>query len=93
VSAPALVIYRVFHKPQQAPDKFGLYWDFVKTNEKPYDELVVAVLVSFRHHFPAAAFPRTGPRATGRAASPSMSGALVGRRRASASWPYRGRRP
>jgi len=49
------VIYRVFHRPEQKLGKFGLFWNFVKTNEKPYDELVVAVLVSFKHHFPAAA--------------------------------------
>jgi hypothetical protein len=59
-SCEPLVIYRVFHKPQQAPDKFGLYWDYVKTNEKPYDELVVAVLVSFKHHFPTAALSSDG---------------------------------
>jgi hypothetical protein len=59
-SCEPLVIYRVFHKLQQAPDKFGLYWDYVKTNEKPYDELVVAVLVSFKHHFPAAALSSDG---------------------------------
>ena len=34
--------------------------DYVKTNEKPYDELVVAVLVSFKHHFPAAALSSDG---------------------------------
>jgi len=59
-SCEPLVIYRVFHKPQQPLDKFGLYWDYVKTNEKPYDELVVAVLVSFKHHFPAAALSSDG---------------------------------
>jgi hypothetical protein len=59
-SCEPLVIYRVFHKPQQPPDKFGLHWDYVKTNEKPYDELVVAVLVSFKHHFPAAALSSDG---------------------------------
>jgi hypothetical protein len=55
-----LVIYRVFHRPQQELGEFGLYWDFVKTDQKPYDELVVAVLVSFKHHFPAAALPSDG---------------------------------
>jgi hypothetical protein len=34
--------------------------NYVKTNEKPYDELVVAVLVSFKHHFPAAALSSDG---------------------------------
>ena len=54
------VIYRVFHRPEQKLGKFGLFWNFVKTNEKPYDELVVAVLVSFKHHFPAAALSSDG---------------------------------
>jgi hypothetical protein len=55
-----LIIHRLFHKPQQEPGRFGLYWDFVKTNQKPYDELVVAVLVSFKTLFPAAALSSDG---------------------------------
>jgi hypothetical protein len=52
-----LIIHRLFHKPQQEPGGFGPYWGCVKTNQKPYDDLVVAVLVSFKAHFPGAALP------------------------------------
>jgi len=54
-SREPLSIHRLIHKPQQEPGRFGLYWDFVKTNQKPYDDFVVAVLVSFKMHFPGAA--------------------------------------
>jgi len=55
-----LIIYRVFHRLDRKPGDFGLYWDFVKTREEPYDELVVAVLVSFKHYFPASALSSDG---------------------------------
>jgi hypothetical protein len=55
-----LIIYRVFHEPQRKPGDFGLYWDFVKTNQKPYDKLVVATLLSFKHYFPASALSSDG---------------------------------
>ena len=55
-----LIIHRRFHKPEQDPGRFGLYWDFVKTNQKPYDELVVAVLVSFKMQFPGTALSSDG---------------------------------
>ena len=88
-----LIIYRAFHEPQRKPGKFGLYWDFVKTNQKPYDELVVAVLVSFKNYFPPLRpSPPTGARRTGRAASPSTNGPPVGRRPASKSCVRRRRR-
>jgi hypothetical protein len=57
-----LIIHRVFHQPQREPGDFGLYWDFVKTNAQPYDELVVAVLLSFKHYFPASALSSDGDR-------------------------------
>lgn len=55
-----LVIHRLLHKPQQELGTFDLNWDFVKTNQKPYDELEVAVLVSFKVHFPASALSSDG---------------------------------
>jgi hypothetical protein len=55
-----LIIYRVFHEPQRKSGDFGLYWDFVKTNQKPYDELVVTVLVSLKRYFPASALSSDG---------------------------------
>ena len=55
-----LIIYRAFHEPQRKPGRFGLYWDFVKTNQKSYDELVVAVLVFFKDYFPASALSSDG---------------------------------
>jgi hypothetical protein len=55
-----LSIHRLFHKPQQEPDRFIPYWDFVKTNQKPYDDLVVAALVSFKTHFAGAALSSDG---------------------------------
>lgn len=56
----ALVIRRVYHQPRRQPGDFGLYWDYVSTSEKPYDDSVVASLLSFKHHFPAAALSSDG---------------------------------
>ena len=81
-----LIIHRLFHKPQQESDRFNLYWDFVKTNQTPYDDLVVAALVSFEMHFAGAALSSEGARGTGRAVLPSTSAPLVGRRPGSMSW-------
>jgi hypothetical protein len=88
-----LSIHRLFHEPQQEPDRFNLYWDFVKTNQKPYDDLVVAALVSFEMHFAGAALSSEGgkrdwargialyERAAGRQAPGSMSWVRHGRPR------------
>jgi hypothetical protein len=47
-------IPRVF-EPEPWMEQFvvdGLYRGFCKTNRHPYDAVVVAVLLSFQHHFP-----------------------------------------
>jgi tetratricopeptide (TPR) repeat protein len=54
------LIRRVFDTQDQELGRFGLYWDFVKTNGKPYDQLVVAVLVSLKHYFPTSALSSDG---------------------------------
>lgn len=33
------------------PSESGLYFHFCKTNRKPYDLTVMAVLIAFKHHF------------------------------------------
>lgn len=38
--------------PDQQPDADGVYWDFVKTGQLPYDTVVVAALTSFKVHVP-----------------------------------------
>lgn len=57
------VLHRVFHKPQQESGLHGLHWDFVGTDRKPYDALVVATLLSFKHHFPESALNSDGGEA------------------------------
>jgi hypothetical protein len=42
----------------------------VKTNQKPYDDLVVAALVSFEMHFAGAALSSEGGKRDGRAVLP-----------------------
>ena len=58
-----LLIHRVFHRQDRETGDDGLYWDFVKTRQLPYDQLVVAVLLSFKHFFPAAALSSDGGNA------------------------------
>lgn len=50
----AFHIPRVFDPPswRPEPDEDGLHFDFCKTARKPYDTLVCAVLIAFKHHFP-----------------------------------------
>jgi hypothetical protein len=55
-----LLIHRVFHHPERETGDYGLHWDFVKTNQAPYDELVVAVLLSFKQFFPETALYSDG---------------------------------
>lgn len=38
--------------PDQAPGEDGIYWDFVKTGQLPYDTVVVATLISLKCHVP-----------------------------------------
>lgn len=35
---------------QTSPD--GMYWEYIKTNELPYDLVVKTVLISLKNHFP-----------------------------------------
>ena len=45
-----------------SPNDDGLFWDYVKTNERPYDVLVTAALLSFRHHVPEVLIESSGDR-------------------------------
>lgn len=47
---------------RQAVGDYGLYWDGAKTNKLPYDQLVVAALLSFKSHFHEAALYSDGDR-------------------------------
>lgn len=42
--------------------EYGLFWDGAKTNQLPYDRLVIAVLLAFKHHFPEGALYSDGSR-------------------------------
>lgn len=59
-SHETFLIHRAFHHPEREAGDFGLHWDFVATDRKPYDDLVVAVLLSFKHAFPGAALSSDG---------------------------------
>jgi hypothetical protein len=47
-------------KRKSYDDKNELIFDFCKTARKPYDLIVVAVLVAFKHHFPHAEISSDG---------------------------------
>lgn len=55
-----MLIHRIFHHQERETGDDGLYWDFVKTNQAPYDQLVVAVLLSFKYFFPEVALSSDG---------------------------------
>ena len=46
--------------PDQEPGEHGLYWDFVKTGQLPYDTVVVAALVSLKVRLPEARLSSDG---------------------------------
>lgn len=52
-------IYSEKHK-NRSPKDDGLYWDYVKTNQNPYDVVVTAALLSLLHHVPEAAVESDG---------------------------------
>ena len=56
----SFLILRSFQHPDQETGSDGLHWDGIATAGKPYDTLVVAVLLSFKHHFPEAALYSDG---------------------------------
>lgn len=45
------------------PEEDGLYWDYVKTNQNPYDVVVTAALASLCHHVPECVIDSNGARA------------------------------
>lgn len=49
-------------RPDAEPDESGLLWNFTKTNGLPYDVVVTASLLSFKHHFPEARLGSDGGR-------------------------------
>lgn len=48
--------------PDRTPGDDGLYWDFVKTRQLPYDRVVVAALTALKVHLPATQLSSDGGR-------------------------------
>lgn len=56
----SFLVRRVFQHQEREVSDYGLYWNFVNTNRKPYDTLVVASLLSLHYHFDEAALYSDG---------------------------------
>lgn len=59
-SHDSFIIHRQFDHPERDVGLYGLHWDFVYTAQKPYDTLVVAVLLSLKYYFPLCALRSDG---------------------------------